>query len=146
MQDKSEVVREQVMEHLQNSSDPKDKTWGLMTLHIADSLKAQSVAITRLADRMDQMGEDFYTHRDDFNDHRTKEEGFLNRIRGAWSVIAWVIGIAQIVLFSAYAYHTSQHDRSEARIDKVERWVEGHNQHHQTEEKHTKYLNSETKQ
>lgn len=48
------------------------------------------------------------THLKNFENHTSNEEAIMNKGRGAWNILAWVLSIAQIVVIGAYVNVTSE--------------------------------------
>lgn len=71
-------------------SDKKQRAF-LIVLHaINTNLIANTTTIREVSTKLE-------THLEQFEAHTTQENALLNKGRGAWKVLAWVIGTAQVI-------------------------------------------------
>lgn len=70
--------------------DTKQRAF-LIVLHaINTNLVANTKTIREVSVKLEE-------HLQQFEEHTTKENALLNRGRGMWTVVAWVIGVAQVI-------------------------------------------------
>ena len=73
-----------------SEDDPKQRAFLIVLNSINNSLMANTDTIRDVSEKL----ENHLTH---FEQHTKSEEAMLNKGRGAWKVIAWVIGVVQII-------------------------------------------------
>lgn len=70
--------------------DPKQRAFLIVLNSINNSLIANTDTIRNVSDKLE-------SHLQNFDTHTKEEDARLNKGRGAWKILAWVIGIAQVV-------------------------------------------------
>lgn len=81
-------------------NDPHQRAF----LVVLNSINISLVANTRT---VHDIGRKLEAHLDNFEKHATNEEALMNKGRGAWNVLAWVLSIAQIVLIGIWTSQTA---------------------------------------
>lgn len=73
-----------------NEPDAKQRAFLIVLNSINQSLLANTSTVRDISNKLE-------THLDNFETHVANEDAIMNRGRGAWKVMAWVLGIAQLV-------------------------------------------------
>ena len=103
-------------------------------LVVLNSINISLVANTRT---VTDIGRKLEAHLVNFETHTANEAALMNKGRGAWNILAWVLSIAQVAVIGAYAHVTTEirdiHTKMqshlvvakevETRIDSVEQRV-----------------------
>ena len=74
-------------------------------LVVLNSINISLVANTRT---VTDIGRKLEAHLVNFESHTKNEEALMNRGRGAWNILAWVLSIAQIAVIGAYVNMTNE--------------------------------------
>lgn len=116
-----------------NENDPKQRAFLIVLNSINLALEANTATVREISQKLEHL-------LDDFNTHVTEDERLVNQGRGAWKVVAWVIGIAQVMATGAFVSQRSEiSDLTKAiqaelildtqvktRVDVLERTVTSH--------------------
>ena len=78
-----------------NENDPKQRAFLIVLNSINLALEANTTTVKEISDKLEHL-------LDDFNTHVTEDERLVNQGRGAWKVVAWIIGIAQVMATGAF--------------------------------------------
>ena len=78
-----------------NENDPKQRAFLIVLNSINLALEANTATVREISQKLEHL-------LDDFNNHVTEDERLVNQGRGAWKVVAWVIGIAQVMATGAW--------------------------------------------
>lgn len=81
-------------------NDPHQRAF----LVVLNSINISLVANTRT---VHDIGRKLEAHLDNFEKHATNEEALINKGRGAWNVLAWVLSIVQIGLVGVWTSQTA---------------------------------------
>jgi len=73
-----------------NEPDQKQRAFLIVLNSINQSLLANTSTVRDISEKLE-------THLDNFELHAANEEALMNQGRGAWKVMAWVLGIAQLI-------------------------------------------------
>lgn len=91
-------------------NDPRQRA-SLVVLHaISLSLEANTATVRDISEK-------FEAHRIQFQTHATTEQLLMSQGRGAWKVMAWVIGLAQFLM--VYAWNDAREAWKELRSSVV---------------------------
>ena len=94
-------------------NDPHQRAF----LVVLNSINISLVANTRT---VTDIGRKLEAHLVNFEKHATNEAALMNKGRGAWNILAWVLSIAQIVVIGAYAHITTEirgiHDQMQEQL------------------------------
>ena len=94
-------------------NDPHQRAF----LVVLNSINISLVANTRT---VTDIGRKLEAHLVNFEKHTTNEEALMNKGRGAWNILAWVLSIAQIVVIGAYADVSTElrdiHDQMQSHL------------------------------
>jgi len=82
---------------IENEQDRSKRTLLLLIHRISLSLYANTKATEKIERSMVENGDKLDGHITNFEEHKRIEEGFINRGKGAWKILAWVLGIAQTI-------------------------------------------------
>ena len=82
---------------IENEQDRSKRTLLLLIHRISLSLYANTKATEKIEQSIVENGEKLDGHIKKFEEHQKVEEGFINRGKGAWKILAWVLGIAQTI-------------------------------------------------
>ena len=74
-------------------------------LVVLNSINISLVANTRT---VTDIGRKLEAHLVNFESHAANEEALMNRGRGAWNILAWVLSIAQVAVIGAYVNMTNE--------------------------------------
>lgn len=74
-------------------------------LVVLNSINISLVANTRT---VTDIGRKLEAHLVNFESHTKNEEALMNKGRGAWNILAWVLSIAQIAVIGAYVNMTNE--------------------------------------
>ena len=108
--------------------DPKQRAFLIVLNSINLSLVANTKTVREISDKLEQ-------HLDNFQAHAENEEALMNQGRGAWRVMAWVLGIAQAATIGvgsmivteitsinkSFHIHEIKAQQIESRVDEIER-------------------------
>jgi hypothetical protein len=75
--------------------DPKQRAFLIVLHSINQSLEANTSTVRDISDKLEG-------HLETYNAHTAEEQKLLNQGRGAWKIVAWVIGIAQVLATGAW--------------------------------------------
>lgn len=75
---------------IMQEDDPKQRAFLIVLNNINKSLIANTDTIRDVSDKLE-------THLQHYEQHTQEEAKLLNQGRGAWRIVAWIIGIVQIV-------------------------------------------------
>jgi hypothetical protein len=78
-----------------NENDPKQRAFLIVLNSINLALEANTATVREISQKLEHL-------LDDFTNHVTEDERLVNQGRGAWKVVAWVIGIAQVMATGAW--------------------------------------------
>jgi hypothetical protein len=78
-----------------NENDPKQRAFLIVLNSINMALEANTATVREISQKLEHL-------LDDFDTHVTEDERLVNQGRGAWKVVAWVIGIAQVMATGAW--------------------------------------------
>ncbi len=81
---------------IMQEDDPKQRAFLIVLNNINKSLIANTDTIREVSSKLE-------THLLHYEQHVEKEDELLNKGRGAWKVVAWVIGVVQIVGLGIWA-------------------------------------------
>ena len=109
-------------------SDPKQRAFLIVLNAINISLVVNTSTVREISEKLE-------SHLDNFQAHTENEDAIMNQGRGAWKVLAWVLGIAQTVTVSVWLMSTNEiatinknfhvHEvkaqQIESRVDSLER-------------------------
>jgi hypothetical protein len=70
--------------------DQKQRAFLIVLHSINKSLIANTETIREVSDKLEM-------HLENFENHTKSEEALMNKGRGAWKVVAWVIGVVQVI-------------------------------------------------
>jgi hypothetical protein len=79
-----------------NENDPKQRAFLIVLNSINNSLLANTSTIREVSTKLE-------THLTLFESHAEAEEALMNKGRGAWTVLAWVLGILQVAGFGLWS-------------------------------------------
>lgn len=109
-------------------NDPKQRAFLIVLHNINLSLEANTTTVKEISEKLEQ-------HLEAFNEHTQEDQKLINQGRGAWKIVAWVIGLAQILGTGAWLQQRSdmaaldqtvrkeliEHARVESRVDSLEK-------------------------
>lgn len=101
---KSDVgQQEEINELIRNEQDPKNRAFLLVLQQIHQSLIANTETVNDVASKLDK-------HLTTYEQHAEAEEARINQGRGLWRVLAWMLGLLQVLVLTALgtAYHEVQ--------------------------------------
>jgi len=78
-----------------NENDPKQRAFLIVLNSINLALEANTATVREISVKLEHL-------LDDFDTHVLEDERLVNQGRGAWKVVAWVIGIAQVMATGAF--------------------------------------------
>lgn len=78
-----------------NENDPKQRAFLIVLNSINLALEANTATVREISVKLEHL-------LDDFDTHVSEDERLVNQGRGAWKVVAWVIGIAQVMATGAF--------------------------------------------
>ena len=81
---------------IMQEDDPKQRAFLIVLNNINKSLIANTDTIRDVSEKLD-------AHLTSYEQHVEKEDALFNRGRGAWRVVAWVIGVVQVVGLGIWA-------------------------------------------
>lgn len=81
---------------IMQEDDPKQRTFLIVLNSINNSLIANTETIKDVSEKLD-------AHLTSYENHVEQEEALLNRGRGAWKVMAWVISGVQVIGLGIWA-------------------------------------------
>ena len=87
-----------IEEMIANEDDPGKRAMLIVLLSINSSLLANTRTIVELSAKLEEHRTKLEKHLDNFDLHIAAEDEILNKGRGAWRVLAWVLGAAQIAV------------------------------------------------
>ena len=122
--DKSVDIEGMIIEE----GDPKQRAFLIVLNAINISLVANTHTVREISEKLE-------SHLDNFQAHTENEDAIMNQGRGAWKVLAWVLGIAQTVTVSVWLMsineiatinknfhaHEVKVQQIESRVDSLER-------------------------
>lgn len=81
---------------IMQEDDPKQRAFLIVLNSINNSLIANTETIKDVSEKLD-------AHLTSYEQHVEKEDAILNKGRGAWKVVAWIIGVVQVVGLGIWA-------------------------------------------
>ena len=78
-----------------DESDPKQRAFLIVLHNINLSLEANTKTVKDIGDRLEE-------HITKFTDHANNEQIMVAQGKGAWRVMAWVLGVAQLVVIGLW--------------------------------------------
>lgn len=81
-------------------NDPRQRSFLIVLNSINNSLVANTKTISDVSDKLD-------AHLTAFEEKSAEDTALLNKWRGAWKVIAWALGLAQMGVLAAYVSITT---------------------------------------
>ena len=96
-----------------DESDPKQRAFLIVLHNINLSLEANTNTVRDIGDRLEE-------HITKFTDHTNNEQVLMAQGKGAWRVMAWVLGIAQIMVISLWSTVKSDLSSLNARDQQYE--------------------------
>ena len=78
-----------------DENDPKQRAFLIVLHNINLSLEANTTTVKEISEKLE-------THLEAFNVHTQEDQKLINQGRGAWRVVAWIIGIAQVIATGAW--------------------------------------------
>ena len=105
-----------------DESDPKQRAFLIVLHNINLSLEANTKTVKDIGDRLEE-------HITKFTDHANNEQIMVAQGKGAWKVMAWVLGVAQLVVIGLWttvktdlaSLNTHDHQFEVAHIQLVNR-------------------------
>ena len=105
-----------------DESDPKQRAFLIVLHNINLSLEANTKTVKDIGDRLEE-------HITKFTDHANNEQIMVAQGKGAWRVMAWVLGVAQLVVIGLWttvktdlaSLNTHDHQFEVAHIQLVNR-------------------------
>ena len=78
-----------------DESDPKQRAFLIVLHNINLSLEANTKTVRDIGDRLEE-------HITKFTDHANNEQIMVAQGKGAWRVMAWVLGVAQLMVIGLW--------------------------------------------
>ena len=78
-----------------DESDPKQRAFLIVLHNINLSLEANTKTVRDIGDRLEE-------HITKFTDHANNEQIMVTQGKGAWRVMAWVLGVAQLMVIGLW--------------------------------------------
>jgi len=85
-----------ISQMIADENDPKQRAFLIVLHSINLNLEANTRTITDIADKLD-------THIQTFESRVNTEDTLINQGKGAWKIMAWVLGIAQVAALGLWA-------------------------------------------
>lgn len=86
-------------------------------LIVLNSINKSLIANT---DTIREVSEKLESHLENFDSHTREEDARLNKGRGAWKILAWVVGVAQIVALGIWNEARSEIKQINATLSQIE--------------------------
>ena len=122
-----------ISQMIANEDDPKQRAFLIVLHSINQALEANASTVREISDKLE-------THLEAFNEHTAEEQKILNQGKGAWKIVAWVIGVAQVM--ATFAWVSQRNDMVElnqavrketiadaevkGRVDTLEKTIQTH--------------------
>lgn len=90
-----------IEEMISTEDDSKARALLILLHSLNLSLIANTATITRVSDRLDE-------HLTLYDKHTTESAALINKGRGAWKVIAWILGIAQVIGVAVWVQYKNE--------------------------------------
>ncbi len=114
-------------------NDPKQRAFLIVLHNINLSLEANTTTVKEISEKLE-------SHLEVFNQHTEEDQKWVNQGRGAWKIVAWVIGIAQVLATGAWVQQRMdmaaldqtvrkeliEHARTDSRMDSLEKSFQNH--------------------
>jgi len=84
-----------ISQMIADENDPKQRAFLIVLHSINLNLEANTRTITDIADKLD-------THIQTFESRVNHEDKMINQGKGAWKIMAWLLGLAQIGAFGLW--------------------------------------------
>lgn len=84
-----------ISQMIANEDDPKQRAFLIVLHSINQSLEANTTTVREISDKLE-------VHLEVYNTHTAEEQKLLNQGKGAWKIVAWVIGLAQLLATGAW--------------------------------------------
>lgn len=97
----SDRVLMEIEDMIIKEDDPHQRAFLVVLNSINISLVANTRTVTDIGCKLE-------AHLINFESHTKNEEALMNKGRGAWNILAWVLSIAQIAVIGAYANMTNE--------------------------------------
>lgn len=88
MEDNDRTTKE-IETLIMQEADPKQRAFLIVLNNINKSLLANTHTVRDVSMKLEE-------HLDNFAAHAAQEEALMNKGRGAWMIVAWVLGIVQV--------------------------------------------------
>lgn len=99
---KIEQQQEVIEDLLRDEQDARQRAYLLMLNSINQTLIANTEMHRNMAQKLDGHLRQFEVHLKNFEGHAQADEALLNKGRGLWIAIAWILGTAQVVVLSVW--------------------------------------------
>lgn len=95
--------QDEINKLIQQEQDPKNRAFLLVLQQIHYSLIANTETVNDVAEKLDK-------HLTAYEQHAAAEDARLNQGRGLWRILAWLLGVLQVLVIAAMgaAYHEVQ--------------------------------------
>ncbi len=131
----TEKVQHDIDVLISAENDPARRAVLIVLQSINRSLEANTIATQQTQLSLGGLRTDFGLHLDSFEKHTINEEAILNKGRGAWRVMAYVLSAAQAVAIWGWIYSRNEiadmkieahaaeltHQKMQSRIEQLEK-------------------------
>lgn len=102
-------MQDEIAELIRHENDPRARAMLILLAKIVEELRANTTMTKEVGVRLDE-------HLTRYEARQAEENAIRERVRGAWKVLAWVVGTAQAAILAAAAW-TVQHIENLHRTD-----------------------------
>lgn len=93
--------------------DLKQRAFLIVLNSINKSLMANTETIREVSEKLE-------SHLENFDSHTREEDARLNKGRGAWKILAWVIGVAQVMALGIWNEARSEIKQINATLAQID--------------------------
>ena len=120
--------RDRINDLIQAEQNPKDRAFLVILQSINQSVRDQNNALISHSNTLQNLESSFSEHLRKFNERAERDDQILNQGRGIWKVLAWVLGLLQMItiglLIWSYQEYRDMHEsliKHELRLDILEK-------------------------
>ena len=131
----TEKVQHDIDVLISAENDPARRAVLIVLQSINRSLEANTIATKQTQGSVATLSTDFATHLKNFENHAINEEGLMNKGKGAWRVMAYVLFAVQAVAIWGWIYSRNEiegmkseahaaeltHQKLQSRIEQLEK-------------------------
>jgi hypothetical protein len=87
----SDIRKLNIEDMIADENDPKQRAFLIVLNSINTSLVANTNTIREISSKLE-------THLTKFEERTKAEDALVNKGKGAWTILAWVLGVAQVIV------------------------------------------------